>query len=147
MNDKTIPPVPLALGVAGLIPFAGLAAMHVGGWGGPLGWTPDFVRTGLALYGAIILSFLGGIRWGLAVAGLEAANRNYLISVVPSLLGWFALALAAPWDLRTLGFLHVALGLLDYGLTCRTEAPEWFGTLRLGLAAGAGACLLAAGYF
>lgn len=146
MTDKTIPPVPLVLGAAGLIPFAGLAAMHLGGWGGPLGWSPDFVRMGLALYGTIILSFLGGVRWGLAVAGMEAASRNYAISVIPPLLGWLALALAQPWDLRALGFLHVGLGLLDYGLTCRTEAPEWYGNLRLGLAAGAGLSLLAAGY-
>ncbi|HEY8384071.1 MAG TPA: DUF3429 domain-containing protein [Microvirga sp.] len=147
LADRSIPTVPLLLGIGGLIPFAGLALMVATGWS-PLGWSDAFLRLALASYGALILSFLGGIRWGLAVAMEDQgrARREYLISVVPQLLAWAALALPAPWELRALAALVVALGLLDYGLVCRGDAPTWFGRLRLGLSAGAGLALLVAGF-
>lgn len=139
--DASIPPVPLALGLTGLIPYWGLALGIV--TGADLGLGAPALALALAAYGAVILSFLGGIRWGIAVAMEEqdAARRGYLISVVPSLLAWAALALPPEPRLWTLAGLHVLLGLLDYGLVCREEAPEWFGRLRLILAAGAAAAL------
>lgn len=131
--DASIPPVPLALGAAGLIPFVGLAAGIATGL--DLGWGADALARALALYGALILSFLGGVRWGIAVVTEEqdAARRGYLIAVVPSLLAWATFLLAPGAQLWVLCALHVVLGLLDYGLVCREEAPEWFGRLRLGL--------------
>ena len=56
------------LGLAGLIPFVGLAA---------LSWVPEimsesFSGRGLASYAAVILSFLGAIYWGLAMSGTQA---------------------------------------------------------------------------
>lgn len=133
--DASIPPVPLALGAAGLIPFVGLALGIATGI--DLGYGADALARALALYGALILSFLGGVRWGIAVVMEEqdAARRGYLISVVPSLLAWATFLLAPGAQLWTLLVLHIVLGLLDYGLVCREEAPEWFGRLRLGLAA------------
>ncbi|GGK38817.1 DUF3429 domain-containing protein [Salinarimonas ramus] len=142
--DASIPPVPLVLGAAGLIPFYVPAVALLAG--ADLGWGADALGLALAAYGALILSFLGGIRWGIAVAMEEqdAARREYVISVVPSLLAFAALALPGEARLWTLCGLHVALGLLDYGLVCREEAPEWFGRLRLALA-GAAALALALG--
>lgn len=139
--DASVPPVPMVLGVAGLIPFYVPAVALLAG--ADLGWGAGGLALALAAYGALILSFLGGVRWGLAVAMDEqgAARRGYLLSVVPSLLGFAALALPGEARLWTLCGLHVALGLLDYGLVCREEAPEWFGRLRLVLSAGAAVAL------
>ncbi|HEY8567002.1 MAG TPA: DUF3429 domain-containing protein [Beijerinckiaceae bacterium] len=147
MTPRSIPAVPLRLGLAGLIPFVGLAALHISGWGGQLAWSPGFVRTGLATYGAVILSFLGGVRWGLALlpANGRTARRDFVFSVIPSLAGWFALALPTPLDLLTLGLLILGLGHLDQDLPARGMAPAWFGTLRMILSAVAGTALLAAG--
>lgn len=135
--------MPLLLGAAGLIPFAALALALLTGV--DLGYGAPAIQAALATYAAVILSFLGGIRWGLAVAmeDQERARREYAISVVPSLLAWGALALPAEYRLATLCALVIALGLLDYGLVCRNDAPEWFGRLRLGLSAGAGLALAA----
>jgi len=139
--DASIPPVPLALGLAGLIPYWGLALGVATGV--DLGVGAPALALALAAYGALILSFLGGIRWGIAVSMEEQgpARRGYVISVVPSLLAFAALALPPEPRLWTLAGLHVLLGLLDYGLVCREEAPEWFGRLRLILAAGAALAL------
>lgn len=135
------PPSALALGAAGLIPFVGLAAWLAAGRTeiGPLA-----ARPALLAYGAIIASFLGGIRWGVAAArGLGL--RDYVLSVVPSLLAWVALALRAPWDLVSLGVLVLAWGLVDQDLPRRGLAPRWLGRLRLALSGVAGLGLLTAG--
>ncbi|MEM6679182.1 MAG: DUF3429 domain-containing protein, partial [Pseudomonadota bacterium] len=60
-----VPPPARWLGLAGLLPFAGLTLLAIA--------TPDAIneeaRTLLAAYGAAILSFMGGCRWGFASAG------------------------------------------------------------------------------
>ncbi|TXM89980.1 DUF3429 domain-containing protein, partial [Methylobacterium sp. WL103] len=83
-----VSPVPtgaVLLGVAGLIPFVGFAALAVSGSDGGLGTIGLSPRTILSAYGAVIASFLGGIRWG-AAAARNAGNADYLIAIVPSLL-------------------------------------------------------------
>ncbi len=144
--NPAIPPVPLGLGAAGLLPFVGLALLVLIGGSEILGWTAGGTRRALLTYGVVIASFLGGIRWGLAVAqpNPTRAARDFVLSVVPSLLAWSTLVFPAPWDLRALGALILALGLLDQDLVGSGNAPPWFGRLRLGLSLGAGLALLAA---
>ena len=91
----------------------------------------------------MIASFLGGIRWG-AAAARNAGNADYLLAIFPSLLAWAALAAPAPWDLRILGALVLAWGLIDQDLPRRGLAPLWLGRLRLVLSGVAGAALLVA---
>lgn len=145
-DDRRIPLVPLALGIAGLIPFVTLALAEAAGWR-PFGWSDAFVHAALATYAALIVSFLGGIRWGIAVRleDQRTAGFEYALSVVPQLLAWLSLAAPAPWDLRALAAVVIALGIVDYGLVFGGKAPLWFGRLRLGLSAGAGLALLMAG--
>ena len=146
IEERRIPLVPLVLGAAGLIPFVVLAVAEAAGWQF-FGWSPAFQHAALAPYGALIVSFLGGIRWGLAV-GMEdqrEARVEYALSVVPQLLAWVSLAAPDPWDLRALAAIVIGLGFLDYTLVFRGKAPTWFGRLRLGLSAGAGFSLLLAG--
>jgi hypothetical protein len=135
------PKVPLLLGGAGLIPFVGLSASLAFGVTPPGFIDSDTVRVALAGYGVVILSFLGGVRWGVALKedenGDGKANRDFIISVIPALLGWFAWFQPSPADLWWLAAAHLLLGLLDYGLACRTIVQEWFGRLRLALAAAA----------
>lgn len=128
------------LGAAGLVPFIVLAAMVSLGRTELLGLP---VRPGLTLYGAVIASFLGGIRWGIA-AGRGLGPVDYAVSVVPSLVAWGALALPAPWDLRALGGLVLVWGLVDQDLPRRGVAPGWLGRLRLLLSGVAGLCLISA---
>ncbi len=139
-------PVPMGaviLGVAGLIPFLGFAALSIGGNDGGLGTLGLSPRTILSAYGAIIASFLGGIRWG-AAAARNAGSGDYLLAIVPSLIAWAALAAPAPWDLRILGVLVLAWGLVDQDLPRRGLVPRWLGRLRLVLSGVAGAALLVA---
>lgn len=139
----TVPVGAVILGIAGLVPFLGFAALAVSGSDGGLGTIGLSPRTILSAYGAVIASFLGGIRWG-AAAARGAGNADYMLAIVPSLLAWAALAAPAPWDLRILGGLVLLWGIVDQDLSRRGLTPAWMGRLRLLLSGVAGAALLVA---
>lgn len=139
----TVPASAVLLGIAGLIPFIGFAALSVSGSDGGLGLIGLSPRTILSAYGAVIASFLGGIRWGVAAAR-GAGWADYLLAIVPSLLAWAALAAPAPWDLRVLGVLVLVWGFVDQDLARRGLVPVWMSRLRLVLSGVAGASLLVA---
>lgn len=149
MSDHAMfPKVPLLLGLGGLVPFVGLSLALATGLSLPMFEDADSIRVALVGYGVAILSFLGGVRWGLAITqsagGNSKADRDFIIAVIPALVGWFAWFQPSPADLWWLAVAHILLGLLDYGLACRIVAPEWYGRLRLGLTAVAAASLILA---
>ena len=126
------------LGLAGLIPFAAAAGAGMV----PVAPLHDLALQALLAYGAVILSFLGGIRWGLATAMVEdpaALSGPLCASVLPALLGWFALLVPASAGLIVLALGFAAMLLADLRLTM---APPWYRSLRLPLSAGAITALL-----
>jgi Protein of unknown function (DUF3429) len=142
------PKTPLFLGLGGLVPFVGLSLALATGFVIPGFEDGDSMRVALVGYGVAILSFLGGVRWGLAIKqsedGGSKADRDFIISVIPPLVGWFAWFQTSPADLWWLALAHVLLGLLDYGLACRIVVPEWYGRMRLALAGIAALSLMLA---
>jgi hypothetical protein len=100
----------------------------------------------LVLYAAIILSFMGGAQWGLAVsaqaAGPALLARRLALSVLPALAA-FALALV-PERAALLGLAAVFGALLAYDvMTVRAGlAPPWYARLRIQLTAAVVLCLL-----
>jgi hypothetical protein len=145
-QPKTLTSIPgpaLALGLAGLIPFFAAAASL---WYVLPMLPPD---TGLVLmvsYGAIILSFLGGIRWGTAIGPYDSRRQSLELSasVAGSLLGLAAIFIPPVLALSLLiaGFLTQALW--DVLSVEAGRLPAWFGRLRMLLTAGAVVSLIAA---
>jgi hypothetical protein len=136
-DDRTIPAMALWLGMGGAIPFVGLSGIMLLQYSGLItdAGLPDRLFYHLLMtYAALIASFLGGIRWGLA---LVRPNSNSLlwVSVIPSLLAWAALALPRPYDNLVLVGLFLWLVMIDVQLVLRALAPRWFGTLRIALTA------------
>lgn len=93
------------------------------------------VRKRFLTYGASILSFLGGIQWGLAMAkpaGTPGVAAQFAVSVVPSLVAWGALqaepSSSIPYSLLSLSFLGVYA--YDEKLVSSGRAPVWFTSLR-----------------
>lgn len=129
-------------GLAGLIPFVGLSALSLIG---PEGWT-DTVLKALAYYGATILAFMGGCRWGFAAAGLgEGPSVKMLaLAVAPSLWAWLSLMLPPPFEKEMLALGLVLLFAADVKLKMDGGTPEWWLRLRLPLTLGAAASLIAA---
>ncbi|WP_396595172.1 DUF3429 domain-containing protein [Brevundimonas sp. R86498] len=119
-----------ALALAGLIPFAGCALMAV------LGAIPGFDWTGaLMAYAAVILSFLGGARWGGELAGQNPSPARLILSNLPAIVAWLALvSVAAPAALR-LGVLAAGLALV--WLWDRGPSTPWYRALRTTATVGA----------
>lgn len=130
----------------GIIPFAGLAAGHLA-MPAKVGEPAVFA---VLAYGAVILSFLGGIRWGLAIAPGHHLNTGALwyplaLSVVPALTAWLALlapAAASPIILAAAFLLMLAS---DWQVAQTGVAPPWFMRLRWPPTAAAVLSLLAVG--
>lgn len=143
---RSIPLVPLGLGLGGLIPFWGLAIAIA--LRGVAGFGRVELDQALVTYAAVIVSFLGGIRWGLAVAGRGSADEDqsgmYIVSIIPSLLAWALLAAPEPWRSAGLGLLALAMAPLDTQLVRDDYAPFWFGRLRIILSTGAAVALFGA---
>lgn len=135
------------LGFAGLIPFVVLAATAA--------LAPEAMarpaREGAIFYGAAILSFMGGCRWGFAAAGLGQGPRfePLAISVLPALLAWAGLWLGpstgAAWTAAILVAGFLALFADDVRAERNGETPAWWSSLRAPLTAGATLSLAIAG--
>ena len=129
MTDVQTPRLVLVYGLLGLIPF--LAPPLVGA---ALPASKDLAATVLALYGALILSFLGGARWGLTVGRAAPDPRVVSLSMLPTLAG-LALLLA-PNEVRLPG-LAAALALVWFWDVRDPDLPVWYPVLRSLLTAGA----------
>ena len=128
------------LGVGGLLPFA-LGAVLL--WW-PIEAVAEFGTRLLGAYGAVILSFLGGVRWG-RLLGDEARLERWLpltLSVLPSLVAWAALLLPPDAMFATLAVGLVLQYLIDRDAVESGELPIWYGRLRLPLTIGATAAVL-----
>jgi len=137
-----VPALPRALGLAGILPQAAcLAAILLG----PPEWRYAALAIG-AGYAGLILSFLGGMWWGIAAArdatGAPPPAWIWFAAVVPSLI---ALGAYLPWvfgypwpgpSLVLIGSAIIVSLLVD--LAVRPLAPRWWMALRVPLSLGLG---------
>ncbi len=137
-------PVPSAarsLGAAGLLPT--LAALAAVAFGGPALAAAGFAIA--AIYGAAILSFLGGAWWGIAAARAPEHRLGALlaVAVLPSLLAAGALWALSPLAVAVLGLAFLGAPAVDRLLLAEGFAPPWWLSLRLPLSAAMGVLHLA----
>ncbi len=146
---QSVPALPRWLGLAGLLPqFTCVAVLYAG----PAEWREAALAIAFA-YAALILSFLGGMWWGIAAAAPAAQRRKalgwlWIAAVLPSLV---ALACFLPWALDwawpepSLVMLGGAL-LVTLGVDAKLSAlaPRWWMTLRVPLSTGLGLATIAA---
>ncbi len=135
------------LGYAGLAPQVAAVAVLASGsaW-----W--HFTALSIAYaYAALILSFLGGMWWGIAAAGGDRSPPwLWAAAVAPALI---ALATFLPWvfgaewpgpSLVATGAALLASLLVDRRLAAAGLVPRWWMALRLPLSAGLGLLTLVA---
>jgi hypothetical protein len=142
-DARRMPRAALWLGIAGLVPFLASTVLLLleRYWEGSPIHAP-FARLVL-IYGAIVLSFLGAVRWGIALRLPDMPGRAALFAggVLPALAGFTALllpGLAGFW-LLVAGFLFV--WWMDRRAVARGLMPDWYGRLRAPLTAVALVCL------
>ena len=136
--DRRVPAVIWAYGLLGLIPFAAgaVASLTVGG----TGRAP--AQLGLLIYGGLILSFLGGGRWGLEIGRptvRTAVVSGSMAGAVVSTILIAATAVPCGWRLLALALAHVGQWAWDVR---STQTPGWYPRLRHALTAGAVLSLL-----
>jgi hypothetical protein len=141
-RSRTFRPLtPWLYGVLGLIPFV------AGALGAVVFKTDDWRRQAslgvLLSYGALILSFLGGARWGLEIGRADVRARVISLSMLPTLAGFFLLSDPAPlkpiWRFTGLAIAFVAQWVWDIS---SWDAPVWYPRLRSLLTVGAVLALL-----
>lgn len=134
-SDDTQPnALALKLGYGGLLPFV---------LGAALIWivradAHAYVTESLSAYAAVILSFLGGIHWGLAMqlqAQKQVAPTSMFIwGVLPSLVAWVAVIMPAYAGLVVQGAALVICYGVDRKVYPRCGVTAWL-TLRFRLTA------------
>ncbi len=138
------PPAAVWLTAAGVIPFAALAGGLVLDLQN-LPLTVAEMHLALRGYGAVILSFLGGILWGMTiVSGRPAPERAgglLVLSTVPPLFGWAALLLPAESGLLLLIACFPAMLAVDWRTAAAGIAPAWYPKLRAPVTVAVVICL------
>ncbi len=124
---REVPRPVLWLALAGLVPFlAFTAAIGLA----PFVWS---VRALVVLinYGAVVLTFVGAVHWGLALQGPDHLSWKRLgWSVVPALLGWGAVNMFPVPALLTLAFGFFLAFMLDVQAANQGLLPLWYKVLR-----------------
>ena len=119
----------LQLGYAGLIPFF---LMTLGVWTADATWIGDFVKGQLA-YAMVILSFLGGVHWGVAVLSNtlpeDISRRALSWGVTPSLIAWCA-TLFSGFGFAVLMAGFIAALQVDKQLYTAYGMPDWMIPMR-----------------
>ncbi len=132
-QNASSPDIPRFLGWAGLVPF-GLAALgtHSG-----IDTLVPYGFLGGTAYGAVILSFLGAVHWGLAMRD-DRSPYWYVWSITPALFG-AASQLTPDFSIRIvlLILLFVLVWLVDYLASKKGLIPAWYQRLRSLLTIGA----------
>ena len=105
----------------------------------------------LRTYSAIILSFLGGIHWGIATQSSLSENQGSIklslhltLSVIPSLLGWVGLFVTELAGFCIIIFGFVLALAIDLRIAQMNFMPEWYPRLRTPLTVTVVGCLVIA---
>lgn len=130
-RNSTAPLVARQLGYAGAIPFVAgaLAALPVAGS------LREWAILLLLGYGAIILSFMGGVHWGAAMLRNDLSLASLGKSVSPSLLALVAVLIGGRMGLFLLASGFAGLLYYDETETAAGHLPAWYPSLRRPLSA------------
>lgn len=149
MTDPTekIPTIAIVLGFGGVSPFLGLTCLTII-------FNEQIFTQVLVAYAATILSFLGGIHWGVAMRSYsEDLNKtrlqNYLcLSIAPPLVAWATLLIenfAIALGILFIGFISQLV--VDVKAVKNRTLPPWYNALRVPLTIIVLLCLIVVLYF
>ena len=142
VQEDRIPATAALLGGAGVVPFAVAAAAQ---WLTVPHLPAHTAMTAGLVYAALVLSFLGGVRWGTALATFSARRQSieFMLSMLPPLAALVALLLPhlLAVSLLIAGFL--LQGQWDVMSVEKGRLPSWFGKLGMFLTASAVLSLIA----
>jgi len=128
----------MRLGYLGLVPFIAGAVVAL--------LFEDLHQLALRaflLYSIVILSFMGGVHWGLALILGTRQSARLLIAVIPALVGWITLlVLPVHLALAILGGAYIAQWFIDRPILAELPTPPWYVEMRPRLAYTVAGCHL-----
>lgn len=142
--DDRRPPMPaIILGVAGLLPLVIALLVRLAAGIEPDTPLPGLIGSFALIYSALILSFLGGIWWGVAIsrAAADQFARLLALAIVPTVVSLLLIGLMFARPVLAailLGLAIIATPLVDLGLSRRGLVPAWWMTLRVPLSIALG---------
>ncbi len=142
-----IPSPAFWLGWAGVLPFAALSALTLIESGATTGIGQGAILQALITYGMIILSFMGGVQWGLEMTrgdGKSPDAIGFAASVVPALVAFGASFVNPMAALVILAVGFVLLLAYDLRRIRAGIGPGWYAGLRFQLSTAVVLCLGAA---
>jgi hypothetical protein len=96
-------------------------------------------------YGAVIISFLGAIHWGLELGEKKYSKPRtsfrYAMGVAAPAIAWPTMILPVEWALTSQFAAFMGLYFADARATTRGWAPAWYGTYRFVLTAIVGGAI------
>ncbi|MFK7902950.1 MAG: DUF3429 domain-containing protein [Nitratireductor sp.] len=122
------------LSIAGLFPFIIIAgAMLILGRENT---AIDPLSTMFKTYSAVIITFIGGIRWGHIIHedNDRVQTGSLIMSVLPAIVAW--LILLVPQEYEAIAILILLVGFCAHGAwdsisAYKQNLPHWFGQLRI----------------
>jgi hypothetical protein len=154
-----VPQPILVLGLAGGLPYIGASATTVylahqaqlAASGVAIGMDPGMALTVLdqalniqVTYGAVMLSFLGALHWGMEIAsyGGHKGYARLALGAAPMLIAWPTLGMQPMMALLLQWTGFTGLWLADAKATTAGWTPKWYSQYRFYLSILVGSCIL-----
>jgi len=161
---KNVPRYPFALGIAGTLPYLATSVSTVYlSWNINMEMTQSSFINSLLIdketatqwlqaiepiqvgYGAVIISFLGAIHWGLEYAEKQPSHNRtrfrYGVGVAAPMVAWTTVFMPVEWALITQFLSFTSLYIADLRATTRGWTPHWYASYRFVLTAIVGAAI------
>jgi len=157
---EDVPKESLYIGAAGVLPYAATSLStvylaydinHAHDTGRGLLFSPETAHQLLDLvtpiqigYGAVIISFLGAIHWGLEYAGYGGYHsyRRYIYGIIAPAVAWPTIFMPVEYALITQFLAFNFLYFADARATVRGWFPPWYSTYRFVLTFFVGASIV-----
>ena len=133
---------PVLLGYLGLIPFI-VSSVLV--------WIPEYhhiATQSLTTYAAVIVTFIGGVHWGIAMQTLNAIDNDhhsvstqFIFSIIPSLVAWIAVVMNQSYSLLIIAICFVLFWYIEKVFFNKT-LKNWYRSLRTNLTFVATICIV-----
>lgn len=95
-------------------------------------------------YGAVMLSFLGALHWGMEFSGFGGHHgyRRLMLGAAPIIVGWPTLAMGPTTALMVQWLGFTGLWYADVKATAAGWAPKWYSQYRFYLSLLVGSCII-----
>ncbi|MBL4891831.1 MAG: DUF3429 domain-containing protein [Rhizobiaceae bacterium] len=126
-RDKSVPAI--VMSVFSIVPFIGcaLTLLLLGKENPVFGPVLEMFKT----WSAIMLAFMGGVRWGASVFTAPDSPSKMSAATLLPVAGWLALFISGPFGILALLLIYCAQGAWDSFSASLSHMPQWYAKVRI----------------